>query len=499
MSPSRRLSALTDVTGPAQLPGYDPARHGTGIVHIGAGAFHRSHQAVFTDDALAHSGGDWRIIGISLRGTDVADALNPQHGLFTLIERGPEGTQARVIASIDRVIAAARDRAAPLAALSHPSTRIVTLTVTEKAYGIDRTTMAADPNHPAVAADLSDPRHPRGVLGLLVEGLRLRRDAGLTPFTVLCCDNLPDNGGLLRAGVTDFAQCIDPSLADWIAEKVAFPSSMVDRITPAATEATLKDAALLTGCTDLAAVETEPFSQWVIEDDFPTGRPDWAAGGALFVKDVEPYELMKLRMLNGSHSMLAYAGFLSGRKYVRDVMADPALSALVARHLAAAAATLPALSGIDLDAYAAALKARFGNPAIAHETFQIAMDGTEKLPQRILAPAVEIVARGGNAGSFAFAVAAWMRYCLGRTDGGEAYPLRDPREAEIHAVLTGVSTAEAMSAALHGLPGLFPEALASNAFWRQAVAEKLAIMLDKSVGQAIHLESTGLSNWEQVT
>lgn len=493
MSVLQRLSALADVNGPARLPGYDPAAHGAGIVHVGAGAFHRAHQAVFTDDALAQSGGDWRITGISLRGADVADALNPQNGIYTLIERGPEGAQARIIASIDHVIAASRDRAAPLAALAAPAARIVTLTVTEKAYGIDRAAMAADPNHPAVAADLADPRRPQGVLGLLVEGLRLRRAAGLTPFTVLCCDNLPDNGGLLRAGVTDFARRIDPDLAKWIADEAAFPSSMVDRITPAATEATLAEAVRLTGCMDLAAVETEPFSQWVIEDYFTAGRPDWEAGGALFVRDVRPYELMKLRILNGSHSMLAYAGFLSGRKYVRDVMGDPALAALVARHLAAAAATLPALSGIDLDAYAAALKARFENPAIAHETFQIAMDGTEKLPQRLLAPAAEIVARGGNAGAFAFAVAAWMRYCLGRTDGGQKYALRDPREAEICMALAGAATAESVSAALHSLPGLFAAALKDNAAWRRAVAARLATMLDKGMSEAIRLEAEGLS------
>lgn len=312
MTAAPRPTSLQDVTGPASLPGYTPSEHGTGIVHLGVGAFHKAHQAMYTDTALAAAGGDWRITGVSLRGTAAADALNPQHGLYTLVERGPDGTRGRVIAAIDRVIAATRDRAAVLDAMTDPATRIVSLTVTEKAYGIDRAAGAVDPSHPAIAADLADPRAPAGAVGLIVEALRRRRAAGARPFTALCCDNLPDNGGLLRTGVLDFAGRIDPELRRWIEDEGRFPATMVDRITPAATEATLGAAEDLTGCRDLAAVETEPFTQWVIEDRFADGRPAWELGGALFVDDVAPFERMKLRMLNGSHSMLAYAGFLSG-------------------------------------------------------------------------------------------------------------------------------------------------------------------------------------------
>jgi len=486
----RRLAAMTDVAPGVQRPGYEPADHGTGIVHLGLGAFHRAHQAVCTDDALAAGSGDWRTIGVSLRGTQVAEALNPQNGLYTLIERGPEGTRARLIASIDRVIAAIRDRAAVIAAMTDPATRIVSLTVTEKAYGIDRARGAVDPDHPDVAADLGDPHNPGGVLGLLVEALRRRRAAGVAPFTVLCCDNLPENGTLLRAGVVDFATRIEPTLGRWIAETVAFPSTMVDRITPAATAETLAEAARLTGCEDRAAVETEPFTQWVIEDHFPLGRPDWQAGGAIFTGDVAPYERMKLRMLNGSHSMLAYAGFLSGHRYVRDVMAVPALAALVERHLRAAAATLEPLEGIDLGDYAAELAVRFRNPAIAHETYQIAMDGTEKLPQRILQPALHALALGRDVRPFAFAVAAWMRYCLGETDSGSPYALRDPREVRIAAALAGTGrNAGAVVDALHRLPAVFPQALSGNPLWRQRVVAILEGMLREGVAAAVEREA----------
>jgi len=469
-------------------PDYDPAAHGVGILHLGAGAFHRAHQAAITDAALAASGGDWRIAGVSLRSADLAEALASQDGLFTLIERGAQGDRARVIGAIDRVIAARGAPEAVLGPMSDPAIRIVTLTVTEKAYGVDRGGPDADPAHPDVAADLESPAAPRGVLGLLVEGLRRRRAAGHVPFTVLCCDNLPENGALLRGGVVGFARRIDPDLADWIAREVAFPSSMVDRITPAATEATLALAARLTGFEDAAAIETEPFCQWVIEDRFPQGRPDWAAGGAIFARDVAPYERMKLRMLNGAHSLIAYAGFISGHALVRDAMADRKLAALARRHITAAAATLDPLPGIDLAAYGDELAARFANPAIAHETYQIAMDGSQKLPQRIFGPACDAQLAEQDLRPFAFATAAWARYCLGRGEAGGRYALRDPREAEIAAVVEAAGDdARALIAGLLRLPGLTPAELLDGAFEAQA-AENLSNMLAQGMAAAIASE-----------
>jgi fructuronate reductase len=483
-----RLSRLATTLPGVARPGFAPEAHGAGIVHIGVGAFHRAHQAVYTDDALAAAGGDWRITGVSLRSTDIADALNPQDGLYTLIVRDPAGTRARIVGSIARVIAAAREPGATLAALADPATRIVTTTVTEKAYGIARGA-GVDPANPAIAADLANPRFPSGVIGLLVEALRLRRAAGDAPFTVLCCDNLPDNGALLCLGVVDFAGRIDPALADWIAAEGAFPSSMVDRITPAPTATTLALARELAGCEDMAAVETEPFSQWVIEDRFVAGRPRWEAGGALFVEAIAPYERMKLRMLNGTHSMLAYCGYLTGCAYVRDVMARPDLAALVGRHLAAARSTLESVGGIDLGRYAEDLRVRFANPAIAHQTYQIAMDGTEKLPQRIFEPALELLGRGAGIRPFAFAAAAWMRYCLGRTDAGETYALRDPREAQIRRALEGAGDAAAISAALTALPGFVPERLAAHPVWRAEVEDALGAMLSGGMAAAVRAEA----------
>jgi fructuronate reductase len=495
MSAPKRLSSLADVTGEALRPAYAPLRHGHGIVHLGIGAFHRAHQADYTDAALAAAGGDWRIVGASLRSVELADALNPQNGLYTLIERGATAVRAKMIGSIERVIAASRDPAGLMTSLIDRRTRIITLTVTEKAYGVDRATMSVDAGHPAVAADLRKPTNPSGVLGLLTEALRRRRTARIEPFTVLCCDNLPDNGGFVRHGVVDFARRLDPAFGDWIAENVSFPSSMVDRITPASTEQTREDALRMTNCIDQAPVETEPFTQWIIEGAFPAGRPAWEAGGALFVDDVRPYEAMKLRMLNGAHSMLAYAGFLSGRRYVRDTAGPMGFCPLIERHFKAAASTLPRLPGIDLSVYAKQLLSRFANPAIAHETYQIAMDGTEKLPQRIFAPALEALEKNLDIRPFAFVVASWMRYCVGRLDDGTRFALRDPREDEISRLLSTANTSSDIAEALHELPNLFPERLRTDSVWRRTVDACLRTMMDESmqVALAAEMQIQGLS------
>ncbi len=485
-----RLTSISGVATGVAIPAYNPLNLAPGIVHIGLGAFHRAHQAVYTDDALAAEGGDWRIIGVNLRSTQIVDELERQNGLFTVIERGAGEVSARVIASLAGCMAASRNRDAVLAAMIEPSIRIVSLTVTEKAYGIQRATGKIDKTHPSVTHDLANPRQPSGVLGLLAEALRLRRGAGIEPFTVLCCDNLPENGKLLQSGVVDFAGHTDSDLGRWIASNVAFPSTMVDRITPAVTSRTHVDASRLTGCDDLAAVETEPFRQWVIEDHFPTGRPAWEAGGAIFVKDVAPYEHMKLRMLNGAHSMLAYSGFLSGCTFVRDVMQNHDLSTLVRRHLQAAAGTLEPLEAIDTSVYADDLIARFENPNIAHETYQIAMDGTEKLPQRILYPVLEALERGQDIRPFAFAAAAWMRYCLGRMDDGTEYALKDPRSDEIAAALTSSGDdSRQILASLRGLPGLFPPALTNNDDWVSNIIDALSQMLECGMAQAIQKEA----------
>lgn len=482
----RRLESLAQIP-PDYRPGYHPEAHDIGIVHLGLGSFHKAHQAAMTDRVLEERGGDWRILGVSLRSEQARRELAPQNGLYTLLTKSAGETNCRVIASLAGVVCAAGDSAPTIAAMIRPQTKIVSLTVTEKAYGLDRTSQGCDPSHPAVAADLANFDAPKGVLGLLVKALQGRRRAGHPPFTVLCCDNLPQNGRLLRGAVVDFARRIDPDLAGWIEEKVAFPVTMVDRITPAPTEATRVEAADYIGVSDMAAVETEAFCQWVLEDDFPLGRPQWELAGALFTKDVSAFERMKLRMLNGAHSMLAYAGFHAGHEYVRDAMQDPALSVLLRRHLNAAACTLPKIDEIDYTDYAAALEQRFANPAMAHALYQIAMDGSEKLPQRIFA-AVEDARRAGvDVRAFAFTTAAWLRHVSGACHDCPTYQIRDPMAQGLKE-LPLTKGADRMLAGLDGL-GLLEKNLQTDIdFWAE-VYDIVGDMLTRPMKEIITEEA----------
>ncbi|MEO1090495.1 MAG: mannitol dehydrogenase family protein [Pseudomonadota bacterium] len=480
---NRRLDDLDRLTTTVTRPDYRPAAHGTGVLHFGVGAFHRAHQAPATDDALAHTGGDWRIEGVSLKRPEAAKQLNPQNGLYTLLVRGPGGTRARVIGALGQVHTAPEAPERVLDRLADPAVRVVSLTVTEKAYGLDPATGGLDLDHPAIRHDLATPDRPAGVVGYLVQGLGRRRAAGTPPFTPLSCDNLRENGSLLRRLALDFADRLDPELRRWIERDVPFPCTMVDRITPASTERTLADAARLTGFADHAAVETEPFVQWVLEDRFASGRPAWEAGGALFVDDVRPYETMKLRMLNGAHSLIAYLGVLGGLEFVRDVMARPALASIVSRHMRAAARTLESVPGVDLERYASDLATRFANPAIAHHTRQIAMDGTQKLPQRLLEPALVAAEAGSPLDTYAVAVAAWMRYASGRDDHGRSIDVVDPRDDEIRTALRSgpTSPADIIDSLVNGVPGLFPERLARHRDWREMLERQLDRLCSRGV------------------
>ncbi len=461
---SRPLTDLEDLPDTVAKPIYDRTRLRAGILHLGPGAFFRSHTAAYADGAITAADGDWGILAAGLRSAGAAETFTAQNGLYTLLTRDGDGTKAQVVGSVLRGIAPE----AILARIADPAIRVVSLTITEKAYGIDPATGGLDMTRPDIAADLASPEWPRTAVGLIAAGLARRYAAGLTPFTPLSCDNLAGNGHVLRRLVLDFATRSDPALADWIAAAVPFPSTMVDRITPASTEATLADATRLIGRTDRLAVEAESFAQWVIEERFAAGRPAWDRAGALFVDDVAPYERMKLRMLNGTHSLMAYLGVLGGHTFVREAIGDPAILAAARAHLAAAAATLGPVPGVDPSTYAEALLARFANPAIDHRTVQIAMDGTQKLPPRIFEPAAEVLARGGDAGSFALVTAAWMAYAL------RPEPLNDPREAEIRAALDGEPRqAECVAAALLALPGLFPKALKAHQGWTGQVVSHL--------------------------
>lgn len=446
-----RLSreTLGSLSSEVALPGYDAQDQRAGIVHFGIGAFHRAHQAVYTDDAMAAGDRDWRIIGVSLRSGDVADQLNPQDGLYTLVQRSSDQTSARLIGSVARVIVASQNPQAVIDAVASPDTHIISFTVTEKGY-VRRPDGSLDQDDPAVASDITGATAPRTIYGFVAAGLAKRRAMGLPGLTLLSCDNLADNGARLKQLMTDYLVATDPALADWFAQMCRCPGTMIDRIVPAVTDADRAGVAARIGLDDQATVITEPFSQWVIEDDFAGPRPRWETVGAQLVGDVRPYEAAKLRMLNGAHSALAYLGLERGHEFVHEAIRDPLLAAVIGTLMRdEAAPTLSPDTGIDLAAYANALIARFANSALQHRLIQIAMDGSQKIPQRWLEPLAINQAAGRSTPATLQALAAWMRHV-----SGDFRPVDDPMAARL-AQLWATHGAPGVVAALFGEGGVF--------------------------------------------
>ena len=483
-----RLSEATlgSLPGDVARPRYDRSAVATGIVHLGVGAFQRAHQAMYTEAALAAGDTRWGIVGASLRSPSVRDALKPQDGLYTLAVRGAEGERLQVIGALRDVLVAPEDPAALLQRLCDPAVAIVTLTVTEKGYCHDPATGALDESHPDIMHDLGHPNAPRSVPGFLVEALRRRRAAGGHAFTVLTCDNLPHNGRTVRNIVTRFAALRDRDIAGYIANEVAFPATMVDRITPATTDADRAAISGRLGVADAAPVITEPFSQWVIEDRFPLGRPDWGQAGAEFVANVAPYENMKLRLLNGSHSTLAYLGYLAGYETIADTMTDPNYRRLAEGVMDDAATTLTMPAGADVAAYKRALMERYANPALKHRTWQICMDGSQKLPQRLLGSIRDRLAAGAPIDRLVMGVAGWMRYVTGVDEAGQAIDVRDPLAGRLRSIADQAGiVAERLAPALFGVPEVFGRELGVDPRFRAAVTSALALIIARGAKAAV--------------
>ena len=454
-------------------------------MHLGIGAFHRAHVAAYVDDVL-RTDPSWGIIGASLRRPDTRKALAPQDFLYTLAVRSGSGTTTRVIGSLLDVLAAAAQRRELLAAMADRHIRIVSLTVTEKGYCHDPATGALDPHHPDILHDLAHPEAPVSAPSLIVRALELRKAAGIAPFTVLCCDNLPANGETTARVVTGFAALRDKGLADYIASEVAFPSTMVDRIVPATSEADRRLVFEMMGVMDAWPVVTEPFTQWVVEDRFPTGRPPLEIAGVQLVTDVRPFELMKLRMLNGSHSLIAYLGYLSGYVHVNEAIADPAFRTLVHEFMTDEVMdTLPADLG-DLAVYRDALLGRFRNPALLHRTWQIAMDGSQKLPQRLLGTIRDRLARGLSTTRAALGVAAWMRYATGVDEQGREIDVRDPLAARLRTISESAGGApDQIVDRLLQLTEVFGDDLPRNQSFRAALISHLTSLFQRGALETV--------------
>ena len=430
---------LTGLSEQVAVPSYDRSQLTAGIVHFGVGGFHRAHQAMYLDrlmnEGKAH---DWAVCGVGVLPGDarMRDVLTAQDGLYTLVLKHPDGTrEARVIGSIIDYLFAPDDPEAVIEKMADPAIRIVSLTVTEGGYNIHPVTGEFDAETPAIRADLAPGARPATVFGLVTEALRRRRERGVTPFTVMSCDNIQGNGDVARRTFTAFARLADPELAAWMEREVAFPNSMVDRITPATTDEDREAVARRFGVRDEWPVICEPFTQWVLEEHFPDGRPPFEEVGVQVVADVEPYELMKLRLLNAGHQALAYFGFLSGYRYVHEAASDPAIATFLLAYMdIEATPTLRPVPGVDLDVYKRTLIERFSNPEVRDTLARLCAESSDRIPKWLLPVIREQLARGGEVIRAAAVVASWARYAEGADESGAPIAIVDRLKDRLTAI-----------------------------------------------------------------
>ena len=472
--------ASTALPARVQQPRYDRAQLRSRIVHFGFGAFHRAHQALLTNRVLNEKGGDWGICEISLFSGDVLmSQLRAQDHLFTVLEKGAEGNEAIIVGAVHECLNAKLDSLpAIIEKFCEPQVAIVSLTITEKGYCIDPATGKLDLHNARIIHDLENPSEPHSAPGILVEALHRRRERGLPAFTVLSCDNIPDNA------VLGMAQKRSAALSEWIDSHVSFPGTMVDRIVPAATDASLAEITDALGVEDPCAISCEPFIQWVVEDNFVAGRPEWEVAGVQMVQDVLPWEQMKLRMLNGSHSFLAYLGYLAGYAHINECMEDAAFREAARRLMLDEQAPTLRIKDVDLTAYADSLLERFANPALQHRTWQIAMDGSQKLPQRMLDGIRVHLERKTPWSLLALGVAGWIRYVSGTDDHGNAIDVRDPLSDKIRAIVDASSDTDRVNALL-GLSEVFGHDLAQNSVFVEAVSQAYQRITRHGARQAV--------------
>ncbi|MBE7210226.1 MAG: mannitol dehydrogenase family protein [Gluconacetobacter diazotrophicus] len=423
-----RRDTLDRLRPPVRRPGFDPAGVTPGIVHLGVGGFHRAHMARYTQEVMEARPDrrEWGIVGAGLLTGDkrMAEALQPQDGLYTLVERAADGETVQVVGSIVRVLWAAEDPTAVMAAIDDDGCRIVSLTVTEHGYCLNRSTKKLDPEHPQIKADLADPERPHSAPGIIVEGYRRRMVRGGKAFTALTCDNIQHNGNVLREAVLFIAGQRDPALRAWIEQHASFPNTMVDRITPVLQAGQREYLQETYGVEDNWPVFCERFTQWVIEDRFVDGRPEWEAVGAQFVPDVTPYEFMKLRLLNGSHLAVSGLGRLCGYEFIDESMRDPLIERMMAALMdRETGPTLMPVEGIDLAAYKRTLVERFANPGIKDTVERVNTDA----PLNVLVdPIRDRLKQGGSVDILGLALAAWMRRIRGEDEDGNPIEIRHP-------------------------------------------------------------------------
>jgi mannitol 2-dehydrogenase len=486
MSRTLNLNHFANLPPAIARPNYRRAELRAGILHIGIGNFHRAHQAVYLDDLFnAGRDRDWALIGAGIRSGDRAmrQALEPQDWLTTVVELEPGANHARVTGAMVDFVPIGEDGRAIIQALDDPALRIVSLTITEGGYCIDPGTGAFNPEHPDIAHDAAHLQAPRSVFGAILSALERRRDRGLAPFTIMSCDNIPHNGNVAREAVAGLADLIDPSLAAYVREQVAFPNSMVDRITPATTDRERTALVERFGVQDNWPVFCEPFRQWVLEDHFPSGRPALEEVGVTFTPHVAAFELMKLRILNGGHAAIAYPAGLLGIHFVHEAMEDPLLRGFLDKlEMEEIIPCVPPVPGVDLQEYYRLIACRFSNPDVGDTIPRLAQDGSNRQPKFILPSTRDRLKAGGDVAGLALVSALWCRYCAGLNDQGRPFALDDPNASRL---TPAASAARENASAFLNLTDIFGD-LSENPVFRSRFEAALSRLWREGTCATLH-------------
>ena len=459
------------------------------IIHIGLGAFHRAHQALYTSELLDNKKSNWTICSINLFGSQsLIQQLREQGHCYAVLERGATSEQIKISKAITQSLHPDLDgQSTIIEKIANPNVRIVSMTITEKGYCIEPSTGSLDVNNRLIQLDLDSPSRPVSAIGYIVEGLRLRKERNINAFTVLSCDNIQNNGEVAKSAILSFAKLVDLELYSWIEANVTFPNTMVDRIVPAASKESLSYIETAIGYSDPCSIACEPFRQWVIEDNFVIGRPNWDEVGAQFVDDVIPFEEMKLRMLNGSHSLLAYLGYLSGYKYVSEAISDPYFKKVILDFMMNE--QTPSLSlpkETDIAAYADSLIERFSNPNLKHLTSQIAMDGSQKLPPRFCESLKYNRENAVQTTWLELGIAGWMAYVIGMDDNGDAIEVHDPMAGVFKQIKQESKTPREAVISLLSIDGIFESSLLADAEFVNKIVDLFECIQEVGAMQTLH-------------
>ncbi|MGZ0655895.1 mannitol dehydrogenase family protein [Coraliomargarita sp. W4R53] len=488
MSQKLNNQTLQHLNPSVVVPSYDRSQVKQSIMHIGVGGFHRAHQAMYADDLLKN-GGDptWGYCGVGLLKHDarIRDVMRAQDCLYTLVERSLEGDSPRVIGSIVNFLYAPEESERVLEQMASPDTRIVSMTITEGGYYANETTGELDATHPDLVHDLENPHSPKCAFGYILEAFDRQRLRGLTPFTLMSCDNVQGNGSIAKKRLMAYAELRDPKLRNWMEANCLFPNSMVDRITPCTTDDNQAMVLDKFGIDDGWPVMTESFKQWVIEDHFVQGRPAWETVGAQMTSDVMPYEKMKLRLLNASHQALTYSGLLFGYEFVHETMEDPDIRHFVERFMNDEVSEVVAeVEGVDLAEYKKTLIERFANPAIRDQLSRIGIYGSPGIPQFLLPSIQEQLKRGGSITLMSLTIALWFRYLSGLDEAGKPMPMRDAMGDQLKQIALASGH---KPDGLLAVRAVFGQELASNAEFVRQVSKHLENLYTLGVRETIRL------------